>query len=97
MKVYVCLIILISLGNILCIYTITTENNCSEKIQIDEENKIMYSKSFDNGGYIFYEYTPKGTDFNPELHWDSNLIPSNTLSFALAVEDPDAPKGIWYH
>lgn len=50
---------------------------------------------FKVGENIKDRYTPQGEDYNPELSWDDPPLP--TKSLALIVEDPDAPKGTWYH
>jgi Raf kinase inhibitor-like YbhB/YbcL family protein len=40
-------------------------------------------------------YTCDGEDRSPELAWSE--IPASTRSFALIVDDPDAPRGTWVH
>jgi Raf kinase inhibitor-like YbhB/YbcL family protein len=44
---------------------------------------------------ILDKYTPQGENYSPELSWTDP--PLGTKSLALVVEDPDAPKGTWYH
>lgn len=41
------------------------------------------------------KFTCDGEDINPALSW--NDFPAETKSFALAVTDPDAPRGTWIH
>jgi Raf kinase inhibitor-like YbhB/YbcL family protein len=53
------------------------------------------SKSFANGGTIPEKYTCDAEDVSPELSW--NEPPAGTKSFALLVDDPDAPVGNWNH
>ena len=53
------------------------------------------SSAFKNGSTIPAVYTCKGDDTSPALSWKDP--PSNTKSFALIMEDPDAPGGIWVH
>jgi len=53
------------------------------------------SSAFKNGSTIPAVYTCKGDDTSPALSW--NDPPSNTKSFALIMDDPDAPGGIWVH
>ncbi len=36
-----------------------------------------------------------GGDRSPDLAWSE--IPVETRSFALVVDDPDAPRGVWVH
>ncbi len=53
------------------------------------------SPAFKNGSPIPVVYTCKGDDTSPALSWSDP--PSNTKSFALIMDDPDAPGGIWVH
>lgn len=55
----------------------------------------MYSAAFKNGGNIPKKYTLFGINVNPDLYWDNP--PNGTKSFALIVNDPDAPKGLFTH
>jgi len=47
------------------------------------------SPAFEHGGQIDSEYTCEGKDASPELRWSG--APRGTKSFALIVDDPDAP------
>lgn len=40
-------------------------------------------------------YTCDGKDISPEIAWTGQ--PANTQSYALIVNDPDAPGGVFYH
>jgi Raf kinase inhibitor-like YbhB/YbcL family protein len=53
------------------------------------------SKDFKNGGPIPDLYTCQGKNQSPELFWKN--APAKTQSFALVVEDPDAPLQTWVH
>ncbi len=58
------------------------------------------SPAFANGGPIDARYTCEGEDISPALQWTG--APANTKSFALIVDDPDAPdpnapKMTWVH
>jgi len=53
------------------------------------------SPSFSSGGTIPTKFTCSGADLSPELKW--NDPPAGTKSFALLVDDPDAPAGNWNH
>jgi Raf kinase inhibitor-like YbhB/YbcL family protein len=55
----------------------------------------LTSTAFKSGDTIPTLYTCDSTDISPELHWDSR--PTNTASFALIMDDPDAPMGTWVH
>jgi phosphatidylethanolamine-binding protein (PEBP) family uncharacterized protein len=50
----------------------------------------LSSTAFENGGHIPPVYTRcDGEDLSPPLQWSG--APADTRSFALIVDDPDAP------
>ena len=51
--------------------------------------------SFSEGETIPARYTGDGENLSPALAWDDP--PSGTRSFALVVDDPDAPTGTFTH
>ena len=53
------------------------------------------SPAFEYGGVIPVKYTCEGEDIAPELKWTD--APEGTVSFALIVDDPDAPSGTFTH
>ncbi len=53
------------------------------------------SDSFENGKPIPTQYTCDGEDQAPTIHWSDP--PASTRSFALVIDDPDAPSGIFRH
>ena len=53
------------------------------------------SSSFRNGGTIPKKYTCDAADVSPHLAWTEP--PAATKTFALLVDDPDAPVGNWNH
>jgi Raf kinase inhibitor-like YbhB/YbcL family protein len=55
----------------------------------------LKSPAFPNGGHIPVKYTADGENLSPPLEWSNP--PSRTKSFALVVEDPDAPTGVFRH
>ncbi len=55
----------------------------------------LTSNDFNQGGMIPREFTCQGDDSSPHLAWDD--VPEGTKSFALIVDDPDAPMGTWVH
>lgn len=55
----------------------------------------LKSPAFENGGRIPDRYARAGANAPPPLAWDG--APEGTRSFALLVEDPDAPSGMFRH
>lgn len=55
----------------------------------------LQSSAFTDGGMIPAKYTCDGQDISPPLAWADP--PAGTKSFALIVDDPDAPRGTWVH
>jgi Raf kinase inhibitor-like YbhB/YbcL family protein len=55
----------------------------------------LSSDAFQNGGVIPAQYTCDGANQSPALGWGEP--PSGTKSFALVVDDPDAPGGTHRH
>src|SRR5260370_19659970 len=53
------------------------------------------SPAFSAGEAIPRKFTCDGPDVSPQLKW--NEPPANTRSFALIMDDPDAPAGTWVH
>ncbi len=52
-------------------------------------------QGFADGGDLPRRITCDGDDLSPALHWTGE--PSETASFALIMDDPDAPRGTWNH
>jgi len=55
----------------------------------------LTSSAFGSGAEIPQPYTCKGVDNSPALQWSG--APAKTASFALIMDDPDAPAGTWVH
>jgi len=56
---------------------------------------VLETKAFPKSGEIPARYTCSGDDVSPALSWSG--APQNTKSFALIVDDPDAPSGTFTH
>jgi Raf kinase inhibitor-like YbhB/YbcL family protein len=56
---------------------------------------VLSSPAFANGDPIPAQYTCDGANRSPALSWTG--APPTTASFALIVEDPDAPGGTFIH
>ncbi len=61
----------------------------------------LVSSGFASGAAIPRQYTCDGADQAPELHWGDppvhGDVPAGTVTFALVMDDPDAPSGTWVH
>ncbi len=55
----------------------------------------LSSSAFSAGKSIPGEYSCKGRNISPALAWTG--VPASTTSFALIVDDPDAPSGTFTH
>jgi hypothetical protein len=60
-----------------------------------ESDLRLSSAAFDAGEAIPKQYTCDGEDRSPPLSWTG--APEGTRSFALIVDDPDAPGGTFVH
>lgn len=69
----------------------------AETIGETEVNMTMTltSSAFANGQSIPAKYSCVGMEVSPPLEW--NGAPVDTKSFALIMDDPDAPMGTWVH
>lgn len=56
---------------------------------------FVESTVFSHNGHIPLQYTCEGENINPPLIVSD--VPDGTRSLALIMEDPDAPKGTFYH
>jgi hypothetical protein len=55
----------------------------------------LTSTAFQEGATIPQKYTCDGKNLSPQLDWSA--APGQTKSFALIVDDPDAPVGTFVH
>ncbi len=55
----------------------------------------LWSEDFQHEGMIPRLFSCDGEDVSPHLAWDA--VPGDTASFAVIVDDPDAPMGTWVH
>jgi Raf kinase inhibitor-like YbhB/YbcL family protein len=55
----------------------------------------LKSPAFKNNGRIPKKHTGEGEDLSPALAWTQ--APAGAKSFALIMDDPDAPVGLWIH
>jgi hypothetical protein len=55
----------------------------------------LTSSAFTDGAPIPVKHTCDGPDTSPPLAWTG--APENTKTYALIMDDPDAPMGTWVH
>ena len=55
----------------------------------------LTSAAFSAGGTIPKKFTCDGPDVSPEVAWTEP--PAGTQSFAMIMDDPDAPGRVWVH
>jgi hypothetical protein len=60
-----------------------------------EGELALASEAWMHGEPIPRQYTADGADRSPPLIWGN--VPEGTLSFAIVMEDPDAPMGTFTH
>ena len=85
---------------IILIFELTSELKMSEmsqnpkfliKNKLENEEFVLKSKDVKNKQFIDDEFTPVfGINNNPSFYWEN--VPEKTESFAMIVEDPDAPS-----
>ena len=81
--------------SVLVLFSMTIPANAQEG-----KNMQLTSPSFENQSRMASEFTCDGEDISPALEWSA--VPEGTRSFALVVDDPDAPdpahpKMTWVH
>jgi len=69
--------------------------NTAANTEVHALNLIVKSTAFKDGGAIPTKYTIDGFNISPPLEWSS--APKNTVSFAIIVDDPNAPSGTFTH
>lgn len=61
----------------------------------ETQTLTVTSSAFGEGANIPVKYSCVGENISPELKWTG--APANTKSFALLMDDPDAPSGAFTH
>lgn len=72
--------------------TITEETPFPDSL---EDSMNLTSTAFFYGEFIPAKYSCNSEDVSPSLSWTEP--PAGTQSFALIMDDPDAPVGTWVH
>jgi len=68
---------------------------CGAKNEAEMTAFMLKSSAFADGTTLPTEFTCDGADQSPPLEWSEP--PGGTKSFALIVDDPDAPSGTFSH
>ena len=79
------------------LFNLPPKQNQTQESTMKNPNESFQVKStaFKDNGTIPEKYTCDGEDVNPFL--EIKNPPEETKSFALVVDDPDAPGGVWDH
>ncbi|HEU4957124.1 MAG TPA: YbhB/YbcL family Raf kinase inhibitor-like protein [Sphingomicrobium sp.] len=68
---------------------------CGAESEAEMTGFLLKSSAFADGSALPTEFTCDGADQSPPLEWSEP--PRGTKSFALIVDDPDAPSGTFSH
>lgn len=74
---------------------IITMTGCGSNSEGKMAGFMLKSDAFADGQTLPTQFTCDGEDQSPPLEWSEP--PSGTKSFALVVDDPDAPSGTFRH
>jgi Raf kinase inhibitor-like YbhB/YbcL family protein len=83
---------------LICVLLAILLSSCSSSQTPTSEADMsldLKSEAFVNGQSIPAKYSCIGKNISPALTWSDP--PAGTQSFALIVDDPDAPAGTWVH
>jgi len=84
---------------VLITFVLSASPLLSERLFSQEKGGTMSlqisSTAFSAGEAISKKFTCDGPDVSPQLKW--NDPSANTQTFALIMDDPDAPAGTWVH
>ncbi len=84
-----------SIALAIAILLIALACGADEKPARQEVSMRLTSPAFEHEGDIPVRYTCDGDDVSPALNIDDT--PTDTVSMALLMDDPDAPAGTWDH
>ena len=72
-----------------------SQTNATADSILTKTKMTITSTAFHNDSAIPQKFTCQGEDISPALAWSG--APTETQSFALLLEDPDAPHGTYFH
>ena len=75
-------------------HQISVEGGSSRVLRVVEPPFGLRTTAFADGGDIPTRYSCDGEGISPQFSWS---VPLGTESFALVMDDPDAPGGTWDH
>lgn len=76
--------------------TVPAATTVAPETTTSRENTLQItSPSFEKGADIPTLFSCDGDDLSPELNIEN--LPTNTVTLALIMDDPDAPGGTWVH
>jgi hypothetical protein len=87
--------ILITLGLLLVVVSCKGNASVPDAQGGNDMTITITSTAFSEGEKIPRLYTCDDLNVSPPLAWTG--VPTNTVSLALIVDDPDAPSGTWVH
>lgn len=77
------------------IITVTNQIYSQKKSHLKKMEIKLTSSAFKEGETIPSKYTCEGANLSPQLHWNDTI--PDVKSFAIILEDPDAPGGDFIH
>ena len=82
---------------LLTAFCLVTTSGCESREPLKEGEMVLSvsSPAFQEGDKIPSKYTCEGQDVSPALTWGEP--PVGAQSFALIIDDPDAPGGVFTH
>lgn len=94
-KIYLILIVLVVVGILIFFLWQRRKPVTLPEVVTPMKTFILKSSAFEHNSSIPSRYTCDGEDVNPPL--EISDVPEGTQSFALIVDDPDAPIGTFTH
>lgn len=94
-RIRVVLVLIAAAVGLVVLMRARSEGPAPEAGPAAEDAFVITSPAFEHGQMIPADYTADGKDASPPLAWDN--VPEGTVSFALIMDDPDAPLRTFKH